>query len=59
MDESSSLSESYDYLFKFLVIGSAGTGMSNLNPIFRYIFTYLKSHQISLCRQILLIAPIH
>ena len=28
MDESSSLSESYDYLFKFLVIGSAGTGKS-------------------------------
>ena len=59
MDESSSLSESYDYLFKFLVIGSAGTGMSKLKPIFKYIFTYLKSHQISLCRQILLIAPIH
>lgn len=30
MDESSSLSESYDYLFKFLVIGSAGTGKSCL-----------------------------
>merc|ERR1712047_86925 len=30
MDESSRLSESYDYLFKFLVIGSAGTGKSCL-----------------------------
>ena len=30
MDESSSFNESYDYLFKFLVIGSAGTGKSCL-----------------------------
>ena len=30
MEESSRLSESYDYLFKFLVIGSAGTGKSCL-----------------------------
>ncbi len=30
MDESAHLSESYDYLFKFLVIGSAGTGKSCL-----------------------------
>ena len=30
MDESSSLNESYDYLFKFLIIGSAGTGKSCL-----------------------------
>lgn len=30
MEESSRLNESYDYLFKFLVIGSAGIGKSCL-----------------------------
>ena len=43
MDESSSLSESYDYLFKFLVIGSAGTGMSKLKSNF---WNLIKCHYV-------------